>query len=138
MDRHKGNTVGDVAGEVFEVGSGVTRFKKGNRALEMPLGLGLSKPSEGGFQLYSIVHAVLAASVPDSMSYTEAPKIRGYLSPSKREVCCEIQWTGLITHARFLMTISSASGCMQGVDRMSSLSPMAFGHATLFDAVLPF
>jgi len=59
---------GDIAGEVVEVVSGVTRFKKGNRALEMPLGLGLSKPSEGGFQLYSIVHAVLAASVPDSMS----------------------------------------------------------------------
>ncbi len=64
---------GDIAGEVVEVGSGVTRFKKGNRAPEIPLGLGLSKPSEGGFQLYSIVHAVLAASVLDSMSYTEAP-----------------------------------------------------------------
>jgi len=63
---------GDIAGEVVEVGSGVTHFKKGDRAFEMPLGLGLSKPSEGDFQLYRIVHAVLAASVPDSMSYTEA------------------------------------------------------------------
>lgn len=62
----------DIAGEVAEVGSGVTRFKKGDRVLGMPIGSAINKPSEGGFQEYSVVQAVLAARIPDSMPYAEA------------------------------------------------------------------
>ena len=62
----------DIAGEVAEVGSGVTRLKKGDRVLGMPLGSAINKPSEGGFQEYSVVQAVLAARIPDSMPYAEA------------------------------------------------------------------
>ena len=62
----------DIAGEVAEVGSGVTRFKKGDRVLGMPIGSDINKLSEGGFQEYSIVQAVLAAPIPDSMPYAEA------------------------------------------------------------------
>ena len=47
----------DVAGEVIEVGNGVTRFEKGDRVMEMTIGQMLNKPSKGGFQLYSIVEA---------------------------------------------------------------------------------
>ncbi|KAK3177050.1 hypothetical protein OEA41_008376 [Lepraria neglecta] len=62
----------DIAGEVAEVGSGVTRFKKGDRVLGMPIGSAINKPSEGGFQEYTVVQAVLAAPIPNSMPYAEA------------------------------------------------------------------
>ena len=65
-------TESDIAGEVVEVGSGVVRFKKGDRILAMSIGQDKNKPSEGAYQLYSVVQTVLAAPIPDSMSYAEA------------------------------------------------------------------
>ncbi|KAF6235452.1 hypothetical protein HO173_006135 [Letharia columbiana] len=65
-------TGSDIAGEVVEVGSGVVRFKKGDRILAMSIGQDKNKPSEGAYQLYSVVQTVLAAPIPDSMSYAQA------------------------------------------------------------------
>ena len=62
----------DVAGEIVEVGSGVTRFKKGDRVLAMTEGCASNKPTASGFQHYSIIGPALTVPIPDSMSYAEA------------------------------------------------------------------
>ena len=61
----------DLAGEVVEVGSAITRFKVGDRVVGMALALG--KPdSPGAFQAYSHVLENLAAKIPDSLAYENA------------------------------------------------------------------
>ena len=64
----------DVAGEVMEIGSGVTRFGPGDRVIAYALGMekGRDHSAEGGFQLYTVVDAVLAAPIPDTMSLADA------------------------------------------------------------------
>jgi NADPH:quinone reductase-like Zn-dependent oxidoreductase len=64
----------DVAGEVVEVGSSVTRFRVGDRVLGFAVGMekGRRHQPEGGFQLYSVVQEKLAAPVPDALSFEEA------------------------------------------------------------------
>lgn len=62
----------DIAGEVAEVGSDVTRFKEGDRVLAMTIGQIENNPSGGGFQDYVVVHSILASPIPDSLSYAEA------------------------------------------------------------------
>lgn len=66
----------DIAGEVVEVGSEVTRFKVGDRVVAHTLafydyGHGC-KPSEGAFQLYVIAREHMASPIPDSMSFEQA------------------------------------------------------------------
>jgi NADPH:quinone reductase-like Zn-dependent oxidoreductase len=62
----------DLAGEVVEVGSAVTRLKKGDRVLAMAIGVAINKPSRAAFQEYVVVESVLAALIPDTMSYGKA------------------------------------------------------------------
>ncbi|EHK44443.1 putative secondary metabolism biosynthetic enzyme [Trichoderma atroviride] len=62
----------DMAGEVVEVGPGVTRFKPGDRVVAHAINLMNNKPSEGAFQLYSVVPDFMAAPIPDSISYEAA------------------------------------------------------------------
>lgn len=62
----------DVAGEVTDVGSAVTRFKRGDRVLAFPMWLNNSNNAEGGFQEYVVIQPVVAAAIPDSLSYTDA------------------------------------------------------------------
>ncbi|KAL9612630.1 MAG: hypothetical protein Q9167_002800 [Letrouitia subvulpina] len=64
----------DVAGEVVEVGTGVTRFKSGDRVLGHAVGVDArsNKSAEGAFQLYTIVRANLASPIPTTMSYESA------------------------------------------------------------------
>lgn len=59
----------DVAGEVVEVGSAVSRFKKGGRVIGHAVGVRTSKPSNGAFQMYTIVLAHMASPIPSSLSY---------------------------------------------------------------------
>ncbi|KAL8903236.1 MAG: hypothetical protein Q9171_007471 [Xanthocarpia ochracea] len=62
----------DIAGEVVEVGNGITRFKKGDRVLAFAIGL-LSQPkSQGGFQEYTVIQQQLASVIPDSLSFERA------------------------------------------------------------------
>jgi NADPH:quinone reductase-like Zn-dependent oxidoreductase len=65
----------DVAGEVVEVGDGVTHIKKGQRVLGHALSLVTAKNQDAGFQLYSSIPAVLVAPIPDNMSFEDASVI---------------------------------------------------------------
>ncbi|KAI4720785.1 oxidoreductase [Aureobasidium sp. EXF-10727] len=63
----------DVAGEVVEVGSGVSsRFRPGDRVLAVAGGVSANTPSGSAFQQYSVVAANMATRIPDSLSYTDA------------------------------------------------------------------
>ncbi|MCY1145671.1 zinc-binding alcohol dehydrogenase family protein [Actinoplanes sp. Pm04-4] len=64
----------DLAGEVAEVGSAVTRFRPGDRVLALAVGTDrdANSPAQGAFQQYTVVPEVLAAPIPDHMSYVDA------------------------------------------------------------------
>ncbi|KAL9617484.1 MAG: hypothetical protein Q9160_007747 [Pyrenula sp. 1 TL-2023] len=64
----------DVAGEVVEVGSKVQRFRMGDRVLghAMAVAPGSNKPAEGGFQKYTVIREMYAASIPEWISYEQA------------------------------------------------------------------
>ncbi|CAG8324137.1 unnamed protein product [Penicillium salamii] len=64
----------DVAGEVVEIGEGVTRFKVGDRVIAHAVGFYVfgNRPEEGTFQLYTIVRENMTAPIPDSLSFERA------------------------------------------------------------------
>ncbi len=64
----------DLAGEVIEVGKGVTRFSVGDRVLAHVVGTDRKRnsPAEGSFQEYTVVLAHMAAPIPDTLSYEKA------------------------------------------------------------------
>src|SRR4051812_15010825 len=64
----------DLAGEVVEVGSGVTRFRPGDRVLAEAAGTADfgNRPPEGAFQEYVVVREHLTAKVPDGVPYERA------------------------------------------------------------------
>ena len=64
----------DIAGEVVEIGSEISRFKVGDRIIAHAVGFYLygNRAAEGGFQLYTIVREHMASPVPDSMSFEKA------------------------------------------------------------------
>jgi NADPH:quinone reductase-like Zn-dependent oxidoreductase len=63
---------GDLAGEVVEVGEGVTNIKKGQRVLAHPLSLMTGKAKNAGFHNYTVVMAVGTSPIPDDMKFEEA------------------------------------------------------------------
>ncbi len=64
----------DLAGEVVEVGKGVTRFSVGDRVLGHAVGTDKKRNSsaEGAFQEYTVVLAHMAAPIPNTMPYENA------------------------------------------------------------------
>ncbi|TVY59517.1 Zinc-binding alcohol dehydrogenase domain-containing protein cipB [Lachnellula cervina] len=62
----------DVAGTVVEVGSAVSRFQKGDRVLGYAQSLVTNKPSEGGFQEYTIITDNLASQIPSTLPFENA------------------------------------------------------------------
>lgn len=65
---------GDLAGEVAEVGEGVTRFSVGDRVLGIAMGMDKTRynPAESAFQEYTVLLAHMAAPIPSTLSYEEA------------------------------------------------------------------
>lgn len=64
----------DVAGEVVETGSAVTRFAPGDRIVAYAVGLEKKRnhAAEGGFQLYTVVRSSLASPLPASIAFADA------------------------------------------------------------------
>jgi NADPH:quinone reductase-like Zn-dependent oxidoreductase len=64
----------DVAGDVVEVGAGVTRFAVGDRVVGYAVGMEKNRnhAAEGGFQNYTLLRTLLAAPIPNSMTFEEA------------------------------------------------------------------
>ncbi|KAL6705121.1 hypothetical protein ACN47E_007226 [Coniothyrium glycines] len=62
----------DVAGEIYEVGEGVTQFKKGDRVLGHAFSLATQDSKHGGFQLYTACPALVVAKIPASLDYKSA------------------------------------------------------------------
>ncbi|KAJ4865671.1 zinc-binding dehydrogenase domain-containing protein [Trichoderma breve] len=62
----------DFAGEVIEVGEGVTRLKKGDRVLGLAIGFNADDMRMGAFTDYAVTYAHGAWKIPDWMSYDEA------------------------------------------------------------------
>lgn len=68
-----GATVGcDLAGVVQEVGTEVTRFKKGDRVWGMAHGSCQNRPDSAAFQELVFVKEGMAAHMPDDMSFEDA------------------------------------------------------------------
>ena len=64
----------DLAGDVVEVGSAVTRFKIGDRVLAHAVGTDAKRnsPAEGSFQAYTVVLEKMTTPIPDGTSYERA------------------------------------------------------------------
>lgn len=64
----------DMAGQVAEVGSAVTRFAVGDRVLALAVGLDpdSNNPAEGAFQHYAIAQENLVSHIPADLSYEHA------------------------------------------------------------------
>jgi NADPH:quinone reductase-like Zn-dependent oxidoreductase len=60
----------DVAGEIFEIGSGVTRFKVGDRVVGQAMCL--RNTAEGAFQEYTVLLDHMASPIPSGLSYESA------------------------------------------------------------------
>ncbi|RDW78321.1 hypothetical protein BP5796_06173 [Coleophoma crateriformis] len=64
----------DLAGEVVEVGSEVTRFKPGDRVLGFVSGMAGADPHKA-FQEYTLVYEHFASLIPDEMAFEDAAVI---------------------------------------------------------------
>jgi len=64
----------DLAGEVVEVGAGVSRFRIGDRVIGQALGMDKkrNRSAEGAFQEYTVLLAHMVAPIPDSLPYESA------------------------------------------------------------------
>jgi NADPH:quinone reductase-like Zn-dependent oxidoreductase len=64
----------DVAGEVVEVGPGVTRLRPGDRVVGHALGVEKSQnsPAEGAFQHYVVLMQHMVCAIPESLSFEQA------------------------------------------------------------------
>ncbi|KAK5688982.1 hypothetical protein LTS10_000962 [Elasticomyces elasticus] len=62
----------NVAGEVHDVGSNISKFQIGDRVVGHPWGTMNGKLEQGAFNLYSVVPARNTTKVPDKITLTEA------------------------------------------------------------------
>ncbi|CBX97382.1 hypothetical protein IAQ61_007198 [Plenodomus lingam] len=62
----------DVAGEVYEVGEGVTEFKKGDRVMAHAFSYLTNEPTNGGFALYTACNTTVVSKIPSTLDYNSA------------------------------------------------------------------
>ena len=73
MTKHYPAVLGhDVAGEIHDVGSSVTKFKRGDRVVGQAWGFKTGRTQDGAFALYSNVPSGNAAGLPGSVVFKDA------------------------------------------------------------------
>ncbi|PKX88873.1 zinc-binding alcohol dehydrogenase family protein [Aspergillus novofumigatus IBT 16806] len=75
----------DAGGVVEDVGSGVTRFKKGQWVIAHYNGLMTQSPANGAFQLYPATDEALVAEIPDSLAFEQAAVLPLAVSPASAD-----------------------------------------------------
>lgn len=87
----------DLAGEVAEVGEGVTRFKTGQRVLAHSNFLITKRLQDASFQDLVLVPEAAVSAIPDSMKYEDATALplavstaAAGLYQSKKQICLEL------------------------------------------------
>ncbi|OCL13249.1 GroES-like protein, partial [Glonium stellatum] len=60
----------DIAGEVYEVGEGVTNFKQGDRVIGMPNWSQTHRHQDGAFQAYTTCTQALLSPLPPTIPFT--------------------------------------------------------------------
>ncbi|KAJ9614590.1 hypothetical protein H2200_002727 [Cladophialophora chaetospira] len=143
----------DIAGEVVEVGEGVTGFKPGERVVAQALGLVTQRAEDGGFQQYTIVQAHATCPIPDSVRYEDAAVIPlafstavgglyqdqylalqlPQLKPEKTDKTILV-WSGSSSVGSAAIQLATASG----VDVIVTASPKNFGYCKSLGAVEVF
>jgi len=137
----------DLAGEVVEVGSAVSRFKPGDRVLAYAVGLeeARNRAAEGAFQAYTVVLADLASPIPDSLSYERASVLplgistaacglfqRDYLAlphptlTPKPLGATVLVWGGSTSVGSNVIQLAVAAGC----EVIATASPRNFAYCT--------
>ncbi|KIX96292.1 uncharacterized protein Z520_08070 [Fonsecaea multimorphosa CBS 102226] len=133
----------DIAGEVVEVGEGVTGFEPGTRVTAHALGLITGKPEQWAFQTYTVIQAHAAAPIPQSLSYEDAAVIPlafstavgglyqdGFLGVHLPQNSHEktgqtlLVWSGSSSVGSAVIQLAAASG----VDVIATASPRNFEH----------
>jgi NADPH:quinone reductase-like Zn-dependent oxidoreductase len=89
----------DVAGEVVEVGSSVSRFSKGDRVLGHAVGLATKRNCDCGFQEYTVLLANMASQIPSTLSFESAAVLPLALSTAAsglfQKGCLELEYPSL-------------------------------------------
>jgi NADPH:quinone reductase-like Zn-dependent oxidoreductase len=98
---------GDVAGEVVEAGTGVTRLRPGDRVLGHALGLERSRnrAAEGAFQKYTVLMQHMVSSIPDDLSFEQAAVLPLALS---------VAATGLFQHDHLALPLPTTAPADRG------------------------
>jgi NADPH:quinone reductase-like Zn-dependent oxidoreductase len=122
----------DVAGEVVEVGAGVTRFAAGDRVFGYAVGMEKKRrhAAEGGFQDYTVLRALLAAPIPTGMTFEEAAVLPLGISTAASAL---FQKDGLglrhPTEARVAARVATGAGAGAGVGADSGAGASASAGA---------
>lgn len=141
----------DLAGEVVEVGPGVTRFSVGDRVLAHAVGTEKARTSaaEGAFQEYTVVLDHMAAPIPATLAYENAAVLPLALSTAacglfqKDQLALEHPSAAAISTGKTLLiwggSTSVGSNAIQlaaaaGYDVITTASPRNFGYVTKLGA----
>ena len=146
---------GDLAGEVVEVGQGVTRFKVGDRVLGHAVGIEemINKSSESAFQRYTVVRVNMASPISSTMSYEEACVLplclstaacglfqKDYLALPYPRLSPKLNgktvlvWGGSTSVGSNAIQLAAAAGC----EVITTASPKNFDYVRRLGAVLVF
>ncbi|KAK2745946.1 putative secondary metabolism biosynthetic enzyme [Onygenales sp. PD_40] len=140
----------DVAGEVVDVGSEVTRFSIGDRVLGHALSFATDDERHAGFQNYTVLFSNMASPIPPSLSFESAAVLplgvstasaalfqedclalpKPSLNPAKTSTTVLI-WGGTSSVGSNAIQLAVAAGC----DVIVTASPRSFGAVKRLGAV---
>lgn len=141
----------DVAGEVVEVGAGVTRLRPGDRVVGHALGVEKSqnRPAEGAFQHYVVLMQHMVSALPERLSFEQASVLPLALSTAasgmfqKDQLRLELPGAGLADRAETVLvwggSTSVGSNAIQlarnaGYRVVATASPHNFAYVRILGA----